>query len=83
MNADWIRKNKPTATLSDIIGGKSIVPFYAGALRQTRNPLADTSRSQDEWTEIPAAFADGACCTRASTRPSPRCDLRQAADDHL
>ncbi|WP_084545442.1 RHS repeat-associated core domain-containing protein [Cupriavidus malaysiensis] len=54
--ADWIRKNKPTATLSDIIGGKSIVPFYAGALRQTRNPLADTSRSQDEWTEIPAAF---------------------------
>ncbi|WP_083383873.1 RHS repeat-associated core domain-containing protein [Cupriavidus sp. USMAHM13] len=54
--ADWIRKNKPTATLSDIIGGKSIVPFYAGALRQTRNPLADTSRSQDEWTEIPAEF---------------------------
>ena len=82
--ADWIRKNKPTATLSDIIGGKSIVPFYAGALRQTRNPLADTSRSQDEWTEIPAEFADG---TRAVSGHRPdlhlRCDLRQTADDHL
>ncbi|MFM0268477.1 RHS repeat-associated core domain-containing protein [Paraburkholderia sediminicola] len=54
--ASWIRKNKPTATLSDIIGGKSIIPFFGGALRQTQNPLLDTRWNAEEWTDIPVGF---------------------------
>ena len=54
--AAWIRKNKPTATISDIIGGKSITPFYAGALRQTQNPLLDTGWNTQEWADIPVGF---------------------------
>ncbi|CAG4902157.1 RHS repeat-associated core domain-containing protein [Paraburkholderia gardini] len=54
--ATWIRKNKPTATLSDIIGGKAIVPFYAGVVRQSQNPLLDTRWSPEEWTDIPVGF---------------------------
>ncbi|MFM0090878.1 DUF6531 domain-containing protein [Paraburkholderia sediminicola] len=54
--ASWIRKNKPTATLSDIVGGKAITPFYGGALRQTQNPLLDTRWTPEEWTDIPAGY---------------------------
>ncbi|WP_213766671.1 RHS repeat-associated core domain-containing protein [Caballeronia sp. dw_19] len=54
--ATWIRKNKPTATISDIIGGKSITPFYAGTLRQTQNPLLDASWNTQEWVDIPVGF---------------------------
>jgi YD repeat-containing protein len=54
--AGWIRKNKPTATIGDIIGGKAIVPFYAGVVRQTQNPLLDTRWGTEEWTDIPNSF---------------------------
>ncbi|WP_175672662.1 RHS repeat-associated core domain-containing protein [Burkholderia ambifaria] len=54
--AKWIRKNKPTATLSDIIGGKVIVPFYEGAVRQTQNPLLDARWNPAEWADIPISF---------------------------
>ncbi|WP_080403843.1 RHS repeat-associated core domain-containing protein [Burkholderia ubonensis] len=54
--ANWIRKNKPTATLDDIVGGKAIVPFYAGALRQTENPLMDKRWIPQELTDFPAEF---------------------------
>ncbi|MFL9984062.1 RHS repeat-associated core domain-containing protein [Paraburkholderia sediminicola] len=54
--ASWIRKNKPTATLSDIIGGKAITPFYGGAVRQTQNPLLDTRWTPEEWADIPAGY---------------------------
>jgi RHS repeat-associated protein len=54
--ASWIRENKPTATLSDIIGGKAITPFYGGALRQTQNPLLDTRWTPEEWTDIPTGY---------------------------
>ena len=54
--ASWIRKNKPTATLGDIIGGKAITPFYGGTVRQTQNPLLDTRWTPEEWTDIPAGF---------------------------
>ncbi|CAM2191519.1 conserved protein of unknown function [Paraburkholderia kururiensis] len=54
--ANWIRKNKPTATLDDIIGGKAIVPFYGGSLRQTQNPLLDTRWTPQEWTDVPVEF---------------------------
>ncbi|MET3228371.1 UNVERIFIED_ORG: RHS repeat-associated protein [Burkholderia sp. 1263] len=53
---NWIRKNKPTATLSDIIGGKAITPFYGGVVRQTQNPLQDTSWNAEEWTDIPIGY---------------------------
>jgi hypothetical protein len=54
--ASWIRKNKPTATLSDIIGGKSITPFLGGALRQTQNPLIDTRWGTEDSADITAAL---------------------------
>jgi RHS repeat-associated protein len=54
--ANWIRKNKPTATLSDIVGGKAIIPFLGGTVRQTQNPLQDTRWGTDEWTDIAADF---------------------------
>ncbi|MFL9903448.1 DUF6531 domain-containing protein [Paraburkholderia fungorum] len=54
--ANWIRKNKPTATLGDIIGGKAIIPFYAGTVRQTQNSLLDTRWTPEEWTDIPAGY---------------------------
>ncbi|MFC0697158.1 DUF6531 domain-containing protein, partial [Paraburkholderia humisilvae] len=52
--ATWIRKNRPTATLSDIVGGKAIVPFYGGPVRQTQNPLLDARWTPEEWSDIPA-----------------------------
>ncbi len=54
--AAWIRKNRPTATLGDIVGGKAIIPFFGGTVRQTQNPLLDTRWSPDEWTDIPAVY---------------------------
>ncbi|MGA7812997.1 transglutaminase domain-containing protein, partial [Caballeronia sp.] len=54
--ANWIRKNKPTATMSDIIGGKSITPSFAGIVRQTQNPLLDSSYSTQEWSDIPGGY---------------------------
>ena len=54
--AGWISKNKPTATLSDIVGGKSIIPFYSGALRQTQNALLDTRWAPQEWDDIPVGY---------------------------
>ncbi|MFC0397540.1 transglutaminase-like domain-containing protein, partial [Paraburkholderia rhizosphaerae] len=51
--ANWIRKNKPAATLADIIGGKAIIPFFGGALRQTQNPLLDARWTPEEWTDVP------------------------------
>lgn len=50
---NWIRQNKPTATVDDIVGGKSIVPFAGGSLRQAQNPLQDTRWPRQEWTEVP------------------------------
>lgn len=54
--ADWIRRNKPTAKLGDIVGGKAIIPFYGGVVRQTQNPLQDTRWTPVELTDIPAEF---------------------------
>ncbi|WP_431824780.1 RHS repeat-associated core domain-containing protein [Burkholderia sp. F1] len=54
--ADWIRKNKPTATLGDIIGGKAIIPFYAGVVRQAQHPLQDARWAPVEWTDVPPEF---------------------------
>jgi RHS repeat-associated protein len=50
--ANYIRTNKPTATLDDVIGGKTIDPFY-GSLRQVTLPYQDTSRAAVESADIP------------------------------
>ena len=50
--ADYLRNNKPTATLDDVIGGKAIVPFY-DALRQSTLPYQDMSVSSIETPTVP------------------------------
>ena len=51
--ATYLRTNKPAATLDDVIGGKTIVPFY-GVLRQTALPYQDTAWGSEELAELPA-----------------------------
>ncbi|SAL35239.1 Rhs family protein [Caballeronia udeis] len=51
--AQWIRVNKPAATLSDVIGGKSIIPDFSGRLRQISNPLLDASWPTEELVDVP------------------------------
>ncbi|MDQ0612258.1 RHS repeat-associated protein [Variovorax sp. W1I1] len=50
--ATYLRANKPAATLDDVVGGKTIVPFY-GALRDTALPRQNTGWGTEEWTDIP------------------------------
>ncbi|VTU27608.1 Cell wall-associated polypeptide CWBP200 [Variovorax sp. PBL-H6] len=48
-----LRTSKQTATLDDVLGGKTIVPFY-GALRQTSLPYQNTAWGSEELAELPA-----------------------------
>ncbi|WP_332307381.1 transglutaminase domain-containing protein, partial [Variovorax sp. WDL1] len=50
--ASHLRANKPAATLDDVLGGKTIVPFY-GALRQTSLPHQNTAWGSEELAELP------------------------------
>ncbi|AEA66109.1 RHS repeat-associated core domain-containing protein [Burkholderia gladioli] len=50
--AGYLRSNLPTATLDDVIGGKTITPFY-GSLRQTSLPYQNTSYGTDETSDVP------------------------------
>lgn len=50
--ANYLRANKPAATLDDVIGGKTIVPFY-NALRQTALPYQNTAWSSQVVAELP------------------------------
>ncbi|MDR6856846.1 hypothetical protein [Variovorax guangxiensis] len=50
--AGYLRANKPAATLDDVIGGKTITPFY-GALRQTALPYQNTAWGSEELAELP------------------------------
>jgi len=50
--ANYLRANKPAATLDDVIGGKTIVPFY-NALRQTTLPYQNTAWSSQVVAELP------------------------------
>ncbi|MDR6539781.1 DUF6531 domain-containing protein, partial [Variovorax soli] len=51
--AGYLRANKPAATLDDVLGGKTVVPFY-GALRQTALPYQNTAWGSEELAELPA-----------------------------
>ncbi|WP_345537551.1 RHS repeat-associated core domain-containing protein, partial [Variovorax defluvii] len=51
--ASYLRTNKPAATLDDVLGGKTIVPFY-GSLRQTSLPYQNTAWGSLELAELPA-----------------------------
>ncbi|NDZ16522.1 hypothetical protein C7T35_04620 [Variovorax sp. WS11] len=50
--AGHLRTSKPAATLDDVIGGKTIVPFY-GALRQSALPYQNTAWGSEELAELP------------------------------
>ncbi len=50
--AGHLRISKPAATLDDVLGGKTIVPFY-GALRQTALPYQNTAWGSEELAELP------------------------------
>ncbi len=54
--ADWLRVNKPAATLDDVIGGKTIVPMLGNALRQTDLPYRDAGYETAVSTSIAPAF---------------------------
>ncbi|VTU36699.1 Cell wall-associated polypeptide CWBP200 [Variovorax sp. PBL-H6] len=51
--ATYLRANKPAGTLDDVLGGKTITPFY-GALRQTSLPYQNTAWGSEELAELPA-----------------------------
>jgi RHS repeat-associated protein len=53
--ASYLRTNLPTATLDDVIGGKTIDPFY-GSLRQAALPYQDTRWGAVEYTDLPDAL---------------------------
>jgi hypothetical protein len=50
--ATYLRANTPAATLDDVLGGKTVVPFY-GALRQTALPYQNTAWGSEELAELP------------------------------
>ncbi|WP_230624925.1 MULTISPECIES: RHS repeat-associated core domain-containing protein [Burkholderia] len=50
--ANYLRTNMPTATLDDVIGGKTIDQFY-GAIRQAALPYQDTRWGAVEYTDLP------------------------------
>ncbi|MDR0183578.1 RHS repeat-associated core domain-containing protein [Lysobacter arvi] len=54
--AQWLRTNKPTATLDDVIGGQTIVPYLGSALRQTALPYQDTGYTAIESTSLPSGY---------------------------
>jgi RHS repeat-associated protein len=53
--ANYLRSNKPTATLDDVIGGKAIDPFY-DSLRQTTLPYQDLSLPSEEIASISNSY---------------------------
>ncbi|OAM51999.1 hypothetical protein A7981_00445 [Methylovorus sp. MM2] len=51
--ATWLRINKPTATLDDVIGGATIIPTSDTHLRQTSLPNQNFGESTFYWDELP------------------------------
>lgn len=54
--ASYLRTNKPAGVLDDVLGGKTINPYYGGDLRQTLLAYQDTGVAVTEWTEVPDAY---------------------------
>ena len=52
---DYLRTNAPTATLDDVLGGRTINPV-SGPVRQTSLPYLRPSTTPDTWSEIPNAY---------------------------
>ncbi|MBT2336215.1 RHS repeat protein [Variovorax paradoxus] len=52
---NYLRANKPLATLDDVVGGKTITPFY-GALRDTALPRQNTGWGAQEFADLPSYF---------------------------
>jgi len=52
---DYIKTNEPTATLDDILGGRTIDPVTS-ALRQTALPYLRPSTTPTTWTDIPDPY---------------------------
>jgi len=54
---NYLRSNKPTGSLVDVIGGLTINPYTGGNLRQTELPYRDTSVALTEWpSDIPNTY---------------------------
>lgn len=53
--ASYLRSNKPTATLDDLIGGKTIDQFYS-ALRQSSLPYQRAGTTTQEFTDLPNSY---------------------------
>jgi len=54
--AQWLRTNKPTATIDDVIGGQGIVPYLGDTLRQTALPYQNAGYSTVESAELPNGY---------------------------
>lgn len=52
---EYLKTNAPTATLDDILGGKTIIPVSA-PVRQTALPYLRPATSPTIWTDIPNAY---------------------------
>jgi RHS repeat-associated protein len=52
---EWVQTNMPGATMQDILGGQTIVPF-SGVLRQTRLPHELPDDDPEVWTSIPSQY---------------------------
>lgn len=54
--ATWLRINKPTATLDDVIGGTSIIPTTETHLRQTSLPYKTSGSTETLYDYLPNTF---------------------------
>lgn len=52
---DWIKTNNPTATLDEIIGGRTINQIFT-PVRETENPREKEGDTPDEWGTIPNSY---------------------------
>lgn len=54
--ARWLRTNKPTAGIDDVLGGQVIVPYLGDALRQSVLPYQSGGYSTVEMGELPTGY---------------------------
>lgn len=52
---DYLKTNTSTATLDDVLGGRTIDPV-SGPIRQTSLPYLRPSSTPDTWSDIPNAY---------------------------
>lgn len=54
--ANWLRTNKPTAGITDVLGGRVIVPYLGSTLRQATLPYQNTAYNFVESTTIDPGY---------------------------